>query len=82
MPKLFCLPLKEQIAQQVHLTRDAIGTWFRRFMKHRLAGLANKKGRDRKSNLPDSSVKKVLDEAVSPPAHLAASVAGDLLHHC
>jgi transposase len=61
---------QEQIAKQVHLTRGAIGTWCRRFMKHRLAGLADKKGRGRKSNLPDSSVKKVLDEAVSPPAHL------------
>jgi transposase len=61
---------QEQIASEVNLTRAAVGTWCRRFMKQRLAGLSDMKGRGRKTSLSDVSVKKVLDEVVSPPAHL------------
>ncbi len=61
---------QDQIASEVNLTRCAVGTWCRRFMKHRLVGLADAKGRGRKSMLSHTSVKKVLDEAVSPPPHL------------
>ncbi len=59
-----------QIAGEVNITRCAVGTWCRRFMKSRLAGLAEAKGRGRKSTLAVQAVKTVLDEAVSPPAHL------------
>jgi len=61
---------QDQIAGEVKLTRCAVGTWCRRFVKHRLAGLSDMKGRGRKASLPHSSVKKVLDEVVSPPVHL------------
>jgi transposase len=61
---------QDQIASEVNLTRCAVGTWCRRFMKHRLAGLADSKGRGRKSSLSSKAVKAVLDEAVSPPPHL------------
>jgi hypothetical protein len=61
---------QEQIADEVSLTRGAVGTWCRRFMKFRLAGLADCKGRGRKSRLSPKAVKAVLDEAVSPPPHL------------
>jgi hypothetical protein len=39
-------------------------------MKSRLSELADAKGRGRTSELPPKAVKTVLDEAVSPPAHL------------
>jgi hypothetical protein len=39
-------------------------------MKYCLKGLANAKGRGRKSSLLETSFKKVLDKAVSPPPHL------------
>lgn len=61
---------QDQIAIEVGVTRCAVGTWCRRFMKSRLSGLADAKGRGRKSELPPKAVKTVLDEAVSPPAHL------------
>ena len=61
---------QELIACEVDVTRCAVGTWCRRFMKSRLAGLADAKGRGRKSELPPKAVKTVLDEVVSPPAHL------------
>jgi len=43
---------QEQITSEVNLTRCAVGTWCRRFMKHRLSGLSDNKGRGRKSSLP------------------------------
>ena len=55
---------QEQIASEVNLTRGAVGTWCRRFMKQRLLGLSDMKGRGRKTSLSDVSVKKVLDEVV------------------
>jgi hypothetical protein len=61
---------QEHIATEVSLTRGAVGTWCRRFMKYRLAGLDDCKGRGRKSSLSPKAVKAVLDEANSPPPHL------------
>jgi transposase len=61
---------QDEIAKEVRMTRCAVGTWCRRFVKSRLPGLADAKGRGRKSTLSPLAIKTVLDEVVSPPVHL------------
>ncbi len=61
---------QNEIAKEVRMTRCAVGTWCRRFIKSRLPGLADAKGRGRKSTLSPQAIKTVLDEVVSPPEHL------------
>lgn len=61
---------QDEIAKELKMTRCAVGTWCRRFMKSRLPGLADAKGRGRKSTLSPLAIKTVLDEVVSPPEHL------------
>ena len=61
---------QDEIAKEVRMTRCAVGTWCRRFMRLRLPGLNDNKGRGRKSTLSPLTIKTVLDEVVSPPAHL------------
>src|SRR4029077_5837035 len=44
--------------------------WVGRFALHRLAGLSDRAGRGRKPWLPQAAVQQVLEQAVTPPAHL------------
>ena len=49
------------------LARNKVGEWERRFAAHGLAGLADKKGRGRKSTLDEDKKACVLTEVTRPP---------------
>lgn len=59
---------QEQIGQVVGVTRVTVNHWCRRFVKSRLAGLAEAPGRGRKASLPVSAIQKVIETVGKPPA--------------
>lgn len=61
---------QERIGETVGVTRVTVNHWCRRFVKARLAGLADAPGRGRKPSLPVAAVKKTLETVTRPPAEL------------
>jgi transposase len=61
---------QERIGETVGVTRVTVNHWCRRFVKARLAGLADAPGRGRKPSLPVAAVKKALETVTRPPADL------------
>lgn len=61
---------QESIGETVGVTRVTVNHWCRRFVKGRLAGLADASGRGRKPSLPMAAVKKTLETVTRPPAEL------------
>jgi transposase len=61
---------QEAIGGAVGVTRVTVNHWCRRFVKERLAGLADAPGRGRKPSLPVAAVKKTLETVTRPPATL------------
>lgn len=59
---------QEETAREVGVNRPVVSHWERRFRQAGLAGLADAKGRGRKSTLAPQTVERVLTEAVRPPA--------------
>lgn len=59
---------QEQTAQAVGVNRPVVALWERRFRHAGMAGLADAKGRGRKSTIPVARAERVLTEAVRPPA--------------
>src|SRR5690348_7917483 len=52
------------------ISRVAVNRWVGRFALHRLDGLSDRAGRGRKPWLPPAAVQQVVEQAVTPPAHL------------
>ena len=61
---------QQRIAEQLGISRVAVNRWVGRFARHRLDGLTDHAGRGRKPWLPQAAVQQVLEQAVTPPAHL------------
>src|SRR5690242_6216229 len=61
---------QQRIAEQLGISRVAVNRWVGRFALHRLDGLNNRAGRGRKPWLPQAAVQQVVEQAVTPPAHL------------
>lgn len=61
---------QEAIAGEVKVSRVTVSMWCRRFKKEHLDGLADAPGRGRTTWLPESKLKRVLDEVLTPPATL------------
>src|SRR5271154_4416565 len=57
-------------AQGLTQQRIAVNRWAGRFALHRLDGLTDRAGRGRKPWLPPAAVQQVVEQAVTPPAHL------------
>src|SRR6059058_895183 len=61
---------QQHIAEQLGISRVAVNRWVGRFALHRLDGLTDRAGRGRKPWLPQTAVQQVVEQAVTPPAHL------------
>ena len=61
---------QQRIAEQLGISRVAVNRWVGRFALHRLDGLTDRAGRGRKPWLPPATVRQVVEQAVTPPAHL------------
>src|SRR3954468_1444421 len=61
---------QQHIAEQLGISRVAVNRWVGRFALHRLEGLTVRAGRGRKPWLPQTAVQQVVEQAVTPPAHL------------
>src|SRR5271155_1257707 len=61
---------QQRIAEQLGISRVAVNRWAGRFALHRLDGLTDRAGRGRKPWLPPAAVQQVVEQAVTPPAHL------------
>src|SRR5207302_3790983 len=61
---------QQRIAEQLGISRVAVNRWVGRFALHRLDGLSDRAGRGRKPWLLHSAVQQVVEQAVTPPAHL------------
>lgn len=61
---------QEAIGEAVGVTRVTVNHWCRRFVRERLAGLADAPGRGRKPTLPVTAIKKALETVTQPPATL------------
>jgi transposase len=61
---------QQRIAEQLGISRVAVNRWVGRFALHRLDGLNDRAGRGRKPWLPQAAVQQVVEQAVTPPAHL------------
>ena len=61
---------QQRIAEQLGISRVAVNRWVGRFALHRLDGLSDRAGRGRKPWLPQAAVQQVVEQAVTPPAHL------------
>src|SRR5947208_4212462 len=61
---------QQRIAEQLGISRVAVNRWVGRFALHRLDGLTDRAGRGRKPWLPQTAVQQVVEQAVTPPAHL------------
>src|SRR5271156_4831802 len=61
---------QQRIAEQLGISRVAVNRWAGRFALHRLGGLTDRAGRGRKPWLPPAAVQQVVEQAVTPPAHL------------
>src|SRR5437763_5491267 len=61
---------QQHIAEQLGISRVAVNRWVGRFALHRLDGLTDRAGRERKPWLPQTAVQQVVEQAVTPPAHL------------
>jgi transposase len=59
-----------RIAEQIGISRLSVNRWVGRFALHRLDGLTDRAGRGRKPWLPRGAVQQVVEQAVTPPAHL------------
>lgn len=59
---------QDAIGKEVGVTRVTVNHWCRRFIRSRLAGLADAPGRGRKAALPVAAVQKVIETAGKPPA--------------
>lgn len=57
-----------QVAHTVGVNRPVVSLWERRFRHDGMSGLADAKGRGRKSTIPTRTAERVLTEAVQPPA--------------
>ena len=68
---------QQRIAEQLGLSRVAVNRWVGRFALHRLDGLTDRAGRGRKPWLPPAAVQQVVEQAVTPPAHLAVELPHD-----
>jgi transposase len=62
---------QQRIAEQLGISRLAVNRWVGRFALRRLEGLSDRGGRGRKPWLPQAAVQQVLQQAVTPPPHLA-----------
>src|ERR1700746_2051720 len=62
---------QQHIAEQLGISRVAVNRWVGRFALHRLDGLTDRAGRGRKPWLPQTAVQQVVEQAVTPPPHLA-----------
>src|SRR5437764_14490913 len=58
---------QQRIAEQLGISRVAVNRWVGRFALHRLDGLNDRAGRGR---MPQTAVQQVVEQAVTPPAHL------------
>src|ERR1700761_1660474 len=61
---------QQRIAEQLGISRVAVNRWVGRFALRRLDGLNDRAGRGRKPWLPQAAVQQVVEQAVTPPAHL------------
>src|SRR5437773_1014157 len=61
---------QQHIAEQLGISRVAVNRWVGRVALHRLDGLNDRAGRGRKPWLPQTAVQQVVEQAVTPPAHL------------
>src|SRR5205823_2542141 len=61
---------QQQIAERMSISRLQVNRWVGRFAANRLAGLNDAPGRGRKPWLADGAAQRVLEQAVTPPAHL------------
>src|SRR5207248_10394081 len=61
---------QQRIAEQLGISRVAVNRWVGRFALHRLDGLTDRAGRGRKPWLPQTAAQQVVEQAVTPPAHL------------
>ena len=61
---------QQRIAEQLGISRLAVNRWVGRFALHRLDGLSDRAGRGRKPWLAPATVRQVVEQAVTPPAHL------------
>src|ERR1700758_2332176 len=61
---------QQRIAEQLGISRVAVNRWVGRFALHRLDGLNDRAGRGRKPWLAQAAVQQVVEQAVTPPAHL------------
>ena len=62
---------QQQIAERMGISRLQVNRWVGRFARQRLAGLSDAPGRGRKPWLADGAAQHVLEQAVTPPPHLA-----------
>src|SRR6201997_5589866 len=61
---------QQRIAEQLGISRVAVNRWVGRFALHRLDGFNERAVRGRKPWLPQAAVQQVVEQAVTPPAHL------------
>lgn len=59
-----------QVAARTGMSRAAVNRWVGRFAEQRLDGLGDRPGRGRRARLPPAAVRQVVEQAVTPPAHL------------
>ncbi len=59
-----------EVAAQAGVSRAAVNRWVGRFAGQRLQGLRDRPGRGRRPRLAPAAVRRVLEEAVTPPSHL------------
>jgi transcriptional regulator with XRE-family HTH domain len=62
---------QQRIAEQLGISRLCVNRWVGRFALRRLEGLSDRAGRGRKPWLEQAAVQQVLEQAVTPPPHLA-----------
>jgi transposase len=59
-----------QVATRLGVSRAAVNRWVGRFADKRLDGLGDRPGRGRRTRLPQTAVRQVIEQAVTPPPHL------------
>src|ERR1700756_1557410 len=62
---------QQRISEQIGISRLWGNRWGGRFALHRLEGWSDRPGRGRKPWLPQAAVQQVVEQAVTPPPHLA-----------
>src|SRR6202171_6241154 len=62
---------QQRISEQLGISRLCVNRWVGRFALRRLEGWSDRAGRGRKPWLEQAAVQQVLEQAVTPPQHLA-----------